>query len=226
MHASIMLVALVAPPAALEVQQAEGPAWQPTYTAARELGRKEHKPLAVVFGSGEKGWESLTQDNHLSPAVQKLLADNYVCTYVDSSTQRGQRLANAFALSQGLVLSTSDGEVQAFRHSGRIDNRDLVAALRRHGTEAVSFRAGALGDQEESEDQPKKKVEKDKMEPGKGKMEPSGHHHVYPGHHVTSCSSCGSQGHYVTSCSSCGSHGRWSGCRSRGCGRCGRGRCR
>ena len=59
MYASIVLVALVAPPALQEVQQSEGLAWQPTYTAARELGRKQHKPVAVVIGSGAQGWEKL-----------------------------------------------------------------------------------------------------------------------------------------------------------------------
>jgi hypothetical protein len=221
MHASLILVALVAPPAPLEAQQADRPAWQPTYTAARELGRKEHKPLAVVIGSGEKGWEKLSPDNHLSPAVQKLLADHYVCTYADTSTEPGRRLANAFALSQGLVLSTPDGEVQAFRHSGRIDNRDLEAALGRHGTHAVSLRSGALQEQEEGEDQPKKKVEKGTAEPGKGKTEAGkgspAYRYVYP---APVCSACSSYPvSYMRSCSG--------GCR-RGCsgGGCGRGRCR
>jgi hypothetical protein len=129
---SILLAALMSPGASPESPATETPAWQTSYTEARELGRREKKPLAVFVGSGLKGFETLSQEGSLAAAAGRLLARDYVCVYVNSDTERGKRLAGAFSMTQGLVVSTRDGDSQAFRHSGRMSARDLEATLKRY----------------------------------------------------------------------------------------------
>jgi hypothetical protein len=132
MYTSIVLVALVGPGASPENKAAESPAWQADYVDARKLGRREKKPLAVFVGSGPKGWEKLSQQGAWPPGVKKRLARDYVCVYVDADSPRGKRLAGAFAMTQGLVVSTRDGDAQAFRHSGRMSAQDLESILTRY----------------------------------------------------------------------------------------------
>jgi hypothetical protein len=141
MCTSMLLVALLGVDAGPASQAGQTPAWQDSYTAACQVGRREKKPLAVFIGSGARGWEKIDDQGKLTPSVQRLLAQSYVCVYVDGATERGKRLAEAFALTQGLVLSTRDGEHQAFRHSGRLSSRELEATLHRYANDHVTARA-------------------------------------------------------------------------------------
>ena len=153
MYTSMMLVALMGPGAA-QVKTPEPLSWQENYTAARKMGQEQNKPLAVVVGSGAKGWEKLSKDK-LTPKVQKLFSQGYVCVYIDADTPKGKRLAKAFSLSQGLVISTRDGEDQAFRHSGQIGRSDLETSLKRYSTDFVSATTETLDDQGVEEQQAK-----------------------------------------------------------------------
>src|SRR5690554_2874833 len=94
--------------------------WHNDYQEARAVARQQHKPLAVVVGAGAQGYEKLTGNGKLAPAVTKLLEDEYVCVYVDTSSPTGKKLADALEISRGagIVLSDRDGKVQAFHHNG------------------------------------------------------------------------------------------------------------
>jgi len=106
------------------------PAWQTDYQVAKKRGAEEKKPLAVVIGNGATGWESLSREGKLDPAVVELLQAQYVCVYIDATSQQGQKLADAFEMTQGVVLSDRQGERQAFRHEGQITGTDLERSLR------------------------------------------------------------------------------------------------
>src|SRR5438105_13631741 len=80
-------------------------AWQTDYSTAQKRGLEEKKPLAVVLGSGPEGWAAVSRDGKLDPSVMESLYDNYVCVYVDVATERGQKLADAFEMKSGLVIS-------------------------------------------------------------------------------------------------------------------------
>jgi len=165
MYTSIVLAALMGPGAAPQVQAQEIPSWQENYSLARKAGRQANKPLAVFNGSCEKGWVKLSQENKLAPAVEKLLASHYVCVYLDADSAKGKRMAEAFSITQGLVVSTRDGEEQAFRHSGPMSSKDLESTLVRFSNGYISLETESL----ESHKAPKAK-----------------HHHaaptVYPGY--------------------------------------------
>jgi hypothetical protein len=105
--------------------------WKDDYQEARTKGSKEHKPLAVFIGSGPKGWEKRTMEGQLSRDAQELLQTHYVCVYLDTTTEEGQRLARAFKLEAGLVLSDGMCENQAFRHEGKLSNSDLERHLKK-----------------------------------------------------------------------------------------------
>src|SRR5579859_1417641 len=134
MHTLIVLAALFGPGAAAQPQGSETRSWQEDYSEARKLGRRQDKPLAVFFGSGERGWETLTSGRRLPAEARKLLDAHYVRVYVDTSSAQGRRLASAFAVrgGSGLVISTLDGEDQAFRHEGRMTDRELESSLQKY----------------------------------------------------------------------------------------------
>jgi hypothetical protein len=129
MYTSILLFALSAAPAA----DLSTPTWSTDYYAANNQSAKAMKPMAVVLGSGEAGYEKLARDGKLTDEAKGLLATKYVCVYVDTETQEGKRLAKAFNMpnGQGLVISDRTGDVQAFRHEGELGNADLVRNLER-----------------------------------------------------------------------------------------------
>src|SRR5262245_32102234 len=98
MYTSVVLIALsgcVAPANAVPEQ----PAWHNDYRLAAKQGESEKKPLAIVFGSGEAGWNSLSKDGKLGKEAQRLLNENYVCLYIDVSKSDGKRLAGSFEMS-------------------------------------------------------------------------------------------------------------------------------
>jgi hypothetical protein len=210
MYTSIVLAALLGPGAgATQAEPAQTPTWQKDYVAARKMGREENKPLAVFVGSGAEGWAKVSQDGKLTANVQKLLADSYVCVYLDASTPAGKRLADQFSLSQGLVVSSRDGQDQAFRHSGRMSGQDLDAALRRYSNGYVSLVTETL----EEADAPKGKTGAPAGAPATLGSPATMY---YPGY--VSAGGCGSCGVSYASCgvsyASCGA----SSCGKGGCG--------
>lgn len=113
---------------------AEKPAWLSDYATARQLGRMMQRPLAVVVGSGQEGWNRLSQDGQLGKEVNRLLAANYVCVYVNTADPKAQGLAAALELSNspGLVISDRSGATQAFHHQGSLADGPLTDSLRRY----------------------------------------------------------------------------------------------
>jgi len=133
MYTSMMLLALsgwFAPVA----HDLESPHWQNDYTAASQQGVKEKKPLAVFIGSGLSGWEKVGRAGKLGKTAQETLAAQYVCLYVDASTEDGKRLARAFDIPNGLgvIISDRSGETQAFHHQGDLSGDDLNFRLKKY----------------------------------------------------------------------------------------------
>lgn len=112
----------------------EKPQWLKDYGVARKQVEAQKKPLAVFFGSGKAGWNQSSQEGVLPKDVNHLLAEKYVCLYVDVNDQANRYLTAAFDIKQGhgLVISDSGGELQAFRHEGDLPDEDLTKYLRRY----------------------------------------------------------------------------------------------
>ncbi len=133
MYTSIVLIALTGSVGSA-AYPAKAVAWQSDYESAYRQGSRDRKPLAVVFGSGPSGWESLSKEGRLSNEIHDLLETHYVCVYIDTDKSEGRRLASTFEMegTPGLVLSDHSGAYQAFRHEGHLSNDDLERQLRKY----------------------------------------------------------------------------------------------
>ena len=140
MHTSLILVALLGPAETLGNQQ-QTLTWQDSYSTARQMGRRERKPLAVFIGTGSTGWKKVAEAGQLSEKAKKVLEEGYICLYVDRTQPGGDRMAESFEVPSGpgLVLSSRDGEGQAFFHHGRLSADNLEARLAKYvGAEAIT----------------------------------------------------------------------------------------
>jgi hypothetical protein len=68
----------------------------------------------------------------LTTEAKGLLASKYVCVYVNTDTEDGQRLAKSFEMTNGIVISDRTGDLQAFRHEGGLTGAELVRNLERY----------------------------------------------------------------------------------------------
>src|ERR1043165_3044607 len=130
MNTSILTVMLAG---ALMAEANATPTWQTSYGQAQQQGAAQQKPIAIVFASGPNSWAKLVQEPIASEATQ-LLAQRYVCLYVDTSTSDGRKLAQDFEFKDdtGLVISDRTGEVQAFWHEGTLTNHSFIRSLEKY----------------------------------------------------------------------------------------------
>jgi hypothetical protein len=133
------------------------PVWQKSYGGALEAGQKQGRPVAVFVGSGPQGQAALVKDGHFSPELLKVLAQNYVCLYLDRSQSSNQSLISDLGIAKtGLVISDRTGAYQAYHHDGAISQADLARQLGRfaspnlvvsrtisNGTQRVSYYNGS-----------------------------------------------------------------------------------
>ena len=112
---------------------AESLIWQKDYATALQRGKETGKPLAVFMGKGANGWQSMAKEGKIDSKSAEVLADKYVCLYVDMSDEAGKQLAESFELhaSTGLVISGPGGALQAFRQEGEMPQADLQQKLER-----------------------------------------------------------------------------------------------
>jgi hypothetical protein len=115
------------------------PAWLDDYQVARARVADAGKPMAIVIGSGQAGWQTVVRDGGFDPTVAQLLADKFVCLYADTTTAKGRQLSDALQVRQGVVISDKTGRSQAFSASGTMSRADLASALARYAdqTEVV-----------------------------------------------------------------------------------------
>jgi len=113
------------------------PAWESSYARASETAVAQRKPLAVFIGHGEGGYNRLVGGN-MPTEAGRLLAANYVALYVNTDTADGKRLATAFGVEEGLVISSRCGNLQALKHGGAVPATDLAGYLTRYASADVA----------------------------------------------------------------------------------------
>ena len=131
MHTSLIMVALLGPGELAETPVVQTLKWQDSYSTARQMGRQQRKPLAVFIGNGPTGWKKVVEEGTLSQKATRVLTEGYICLYVDRKQPGGEQLAQSFDVpsGSGLVLSTRDGEGQAFFHAGKLTTVNLEERL-------------------------------------------------------------------------------------------------
>ena len=117
--AAVALSGLLAPAAKPEFTA------QTDYGQAMKLAADEKKPMAVLIGTGD-GFAKLMSDAGLTAEAKKVLSEKYVCVTVDVTTDGGKALAGQFQLTDGLVISSAGGNLQALRQSGAVSAADLT----------------------------------------------------------------------------------------------------
>jgi hypothetical protein len=112
------------------------PSWYDDYWRAQKQVQLVQRPLAVFVGTGQTGHHR----DSLSPEVQTLLARQYVCVFLDTSTQSGQELARDFNITKGsgLVISDRTGTLQALHHDGALPSGELERQLQRFANPALA----------------------------------------------------------------------------------------
>ena len=113
------------------------PTWNRDYRLALKEAEAAKKPVAVFIGRGTDGWKAAYEEGEMRPPVRQLLADRYVCVYVDADRPAEQALVRSFAADQLplVVLSSHSRAYQAYRHSGKLTNASLAGALQSHAAE-------------------------------------------------------------------------------------------
>jgi hypothetical protein len=117
------------------------PSWATSYSDAQSQAAAQKKPLVIVFGSGAKGWANVVREDGPTPQVSRLLAEHYVCVYVDTANAEGKTLAQTFAIngSVGMVISDRAGSVQAFWHQGDLSNQQMTQYLQKYADPQVAI---------------------------------------------------------------------------------------
>lgn len=131
MHIMISVIALVSgiTPGSLSGK----PAWNDDYAQAVKKVSLLKKPMAVFVGSGKEGWGKVVQDGTIKPEVYKVLADQFVCMYVDTDTEYGKKLASSFQVAaRGLIISDRTGGSQAYSLSGSLTAAELSETLTKY----------------------------------------------------------------------------------------------
>jgi hypothetical protein len=108
--------------------------WHQNYTTALQQAAAVQRPLAVFIGSGTAGWQSISPAGQLDAEARRLLADHYICLYVDTTESSGKQLAASFGVTQGpaLILSDKTRQYQAYRQAGTMQPTQLVQVLQRY----------------------------------------------------------------------------------------------
>jgi hypothetical protein len=107
------------------------PNWHTDYAQAMSRSSAEGKPMAVFIGNGADRLARMTADGTITGESARVLRASYICVYLDSETAAGKDLASRFEMTEGLVISSRGGNVQAYRHSGSIGGKELTDSLSR-----------------------------------------------------------------------------------------------
>ena len=122
------------------------PNWQTDYAQALTRASAEGKPMAVFIGHGSDSYKKLQADGAIPAEATKVLSSSYVCMYLDADTASGKELAGRFEISEGLVISSPGGNLQAYRHNGTVKGDELTKSLTQYasaGQPTTTVNAGA-----------------------------------------------------------------------------------
>ena len=106
------------------------PTWQADYRTAQATVASASKPMAIFIANGT-GWESIVKDG-IDAVTKRVLAEKFVCLFVDASTAQGRGVAEAFQVGRGLVISDRTGTVQAYSLAGDLTKAELATTLAKY----------------------------------------------------------------------------------------------
>ena len=105
------------------------PDWTESYGKAITQAGEKQKPVAVFLSPGEP--TKLTNGKGLGTEALKSLKTDYIAVRIDTTTEHGKKLADAFGVAQGVVLSDRTGKQIALKHEGTLTPDELASYLSR-----------------------------------------------------------------------------------------------
>lgn len=97
---------------------ASQPDWTESYGRAMAQAGEKQRPVAVFLSAGDL--TKLTNGKNLGTDALKSLKSNFIPVKVDTTTEEGKKLATAFNMTQGVVISDRSGKLVALRHEGEV----------------------------------------------------------------------------------------------------------
>jgi hypothetical protein len=108
------------------------PEWTDSYGKAMALAGEKRKPVAVFLTAGDLN--TLTSGKGLGEDALKSLKSDYIAVKVDTTTEDGKKVAQAFGISQGVVLSDRTGKQMALKHEGPVTTEQVAGYLTKYAT--------------------------------------------------------------------------------------------
>lgn len=124
--------------AATLLAAAPAPSFSPNYAEAIAQAQQQHKPVAVFLGKGADGLAKLVTEGVVPTSASAALQSEFICLYVDTTTDAGRKLAGNFEMTEGLVISDRDGAKQVLRHGGSIPAEALATYTATYATPNLS----------------------------------------------------------------------------------------
>jgi len=110
------------------------PNWHTDYAQALTRSSAEGKPMAVFIGHGSDRITKMLAEGTISAEAAKVLSTSYVSVYLDSDAQSGKDLAGRFEMTQGLIISSRGGTLQAFRLNGELKATEVADSLTKYAS--------------------------------------------------------------------------------------------
>lgn len=106
------------------------PEWTESYGKAIAQAGEKHKPVAVFLSPGDPN--KLTKGKGLGVEVLKSLKAGYIPVRIDTTSEDGKKLADAFGINQGVILSDRTGKQVALKFEGTITSEELSGYLTKY----------------------------------------------------------------------------------------------
>lgn len=117
-------------------------AWETDYGKALQKSRQDGKPILVVIGRGEKGWQQLLTQSW-SVELLDNLRQGFHPVYVDADdAEYGGPLARMFNFQAlpAMVISDRYGRTQLVRREGQLTHDQFLQLLSQYGAIPSSAR--------------------------------------------------------------------------------------
>lgn len=111
---------------------AGSPEWTESYGKAMAQVGEKRKPVAVFLSAGDL--TKLTNGKGMGADALKSLKSDYIAVRVDTTTEDGKKMAEAFGLTEGVVLSDRSGKQMALKHEGQLSPEQLSEYLTKYAS--------------------------------------------------------------------------------------------
>lgn len=113
------------------------PEWTDSYVKAMAQAGEKNRRVAVFLSAGDM--KTLTNGKPLSTDALKSLKSDYIAVRVDTTTEDGKKVAEAFGMTQGVVISDRAGKQMALKHEGQLSPEQAAEYLTKFASvEAIS----------------------------------------------------------------------------------------